>query len=83
MKRGEEILFAIYKKSIHLGNSYGKTKKEAIKVYLKQSYSIQIPNITIKEIVEENYLNNFKAIEAIEKIHYFKSKFLKKSNDKK
>ena len=50
MKKGEEILFAIYKEFIHLGNSYGKTKKEAIKVYLKQSYSIQIPNITIEEI---------------------------------
>jgi len=79
VKRGEEILFAIYKKSIHLGNSYGKTKKEAIKVYLRQSYSIQIPNITIEEILEEHSLNDFKAIETIERIHYFKSKFLKDS----
>ena len=77
MKKGEELLFAIYKEFIHLGNSYGKTKKEAIKVYLKQSYSIQIHNITIEEILEEHSLNDFKAIEAIEKIHYFKSKFLK------
>jgi hypothetical protein len=77
MKKRKKILFAIYKKSIHLGNSYGRTKDEAIKVYLKQSYSIQIPNITIEEILKIDSLNNFKAIKAISEVHYFKSKFLR------
>ncbi len=81
MKKKEEfLLYAIYKKSTHLGNSYGRTEIEAIKKYLRQSYSIQIPNISIEEILEVDNLNDFKAIKAISEVHYFKSRFLEKSD---
>lgn len=77
MKQNNKILFAIYKNHVHLGNNYGETKINAIKNYLLASYSIQFSDITIEEILELHDLNNFNAIKAIHKIHYFKSKFLK------
>ena len=79
MKKENKKLFAIYKNNIHLGNSYGETTIDAIKFYLLQSYLIQIPNITIEEILEVTNLNNYKGIEAIENIHYFRSKYIKDS----
>ena len=77
MKKNNKILFAIYHKNIHLGNSYGKTKIDAIKNYLLSSYTIQFHDITIEEILKLHNLNDFTVIKAIPKIHYFESKFLK------
>ena len=77
MKQNNKVLFAIYRNKIHLGNSYGKTKRDSIINYLFYSYRVQFQNITIEEILEIEDINYFKAIQAIEKIHYFKSKYLK------
>ncbi len=77
MRKDNKILFAIYKKSIHLGNCYGSSKKDALENYLLSSYQIQIRNITIKEILKFENLNFFSVIKAINEIHYFKSKYLK------
>jgi len=70
MKKNNQTLFAIYKNSIHKGNSYGKSQEDAIKNYLLQSYSIQVPNILIDEILLIDKINEFNAIKAIAKIHY-------------
>ena len=80
MKQNNKVLFAIYRNSIHLGNNYGKTKRDSIVNYLFSSYRIQFQDITIKEILEIEEINDFKAIQAIERIHYFKSKYLKEDN---
>jgi len=77
MRKNNKILFSIYKSDLHLGNSYGETKINAIKQHLLSSYTIQFPNITIEEVLELHCLDDFTAIKAIPKIHYFKSKYLK------
>jgi len=77
MKKDNKILFAIYNKNIHLGNTYGETKINAIKKYLLSSYTIQFSDITIEEVLELHSLDDFTAIKAIPKIHYFESKYLK------
>ena len=77
MIKDNKILFAIYNNHVHLGNSYGETKINAIKKYLLSSYTIQFSDITIEEILELHNLDDFNAIKAIPKIHYFESKYLK------
>ena len=42
MKKNNKSLVAIYKNSMHLGNSYGETSKDAIIIYLLNSYRIQL-----------------------------------------
>jgi len=66
MKNEGKILYAIFKKEIHKGNAYGNDKKDAIVSHLKKA---QFP-------ISDEIIKEYIAIEAIEKVHYFKSKNL-------
>lgn len=60
-------LYAIFKKEIHKGNAYGFDKIDAIKSHIK---NVQLP-------ISNEIINEYEAINAIEKVHFIKSEFVK------
>ena len=60
-------LFAIYKNGKHLGNQKGVNESEAIKKYLIDAQF----NTLLKD---KEFINQYKAIIAIEQVHFCKSK---------
>jgi hypothetical protein len=65
-KNAKKKLFAIFKKEIHKGNSYGIDKREAIVSYLIKA---QFP-------ISDEIIDEYFATEALKQIHYFKSKYI-------
>jgi hypothetical protein len=69
MSNKNKILFAIYKKDEHKGNERGFSEEDAIKNYVIAS--------GFKEFLKEGeFIKQYSAVIAIEKIHYFKSKYV-------
>lgn len=64
MKNKGKSLYAIFKKEIHKGNSYGIDEKDAIISHLKKA---QFP-------ITDKIIDEYVAVKAIENIHFFKSK---------
>lgn len=62
-------LFAIYKNGEHKGNQKGIDEIEAINKYVIDS---QLDHF----LKDEQFIKQYKAIIAIEKIHFYKSKFI-------
>lgn len=60
-------LFAIFKKDVHMGNSYGFDELDSLKTYLKKA---NFPNDT-------DTLNEYTVVKAIHNVHFFKSEFIK------
>ena len=65
-KNLDKKLYAIFKNEIHRGNVYGFDKLDAIKLYLR----------TARFSISNETINEYNVIEAIEKIHYFKSEYV-------
>lgn len=67
MKNKGKELFAILKKDVHMGNSYGFNQLDSLKTYLEKS---NFPNDT-------DTLNEYTVVKAIQDVHFFKSEFIK------
>lgn len=61
------ILFAVYKNGTHLGNVREVSDERAISLYLFQSGHLKI------ELKNRGIIDKYKAIVAIEDIHYLSS----------
>jgi hypothetical protein len=62
-------LFAIYKNDVHLGNQRGASENDAIKNYVVES--------KFKSFLSDSeFMNKYKALLAIETVHYYKSKYI-------
>lgn len=64
MKNQGEKLYAIYKNGEHKGNQRGKSKIDVIRQYVIDSDFQSFLN-------DIEFMQQYKAIIAIEKIHYF------------
>ncbi len=65
-KNTSKKLFAIYKNGIHTGNSYGFDELDALRVYFEKA------NLYF----DKDILKKYKAVYAIEDIHFFKSEYV-------
>jgi hypothetical protein len=62
-------LFAIYKNGNHLGNQRGACEDDAIKKYVIEA--------KFKHFLDDKeFMDKYKAVLAIESLHYFKSKHI-------
>lgn len=70
MKRRNKTLYAIYKNGEHKGNQKAISELEAIKHYVIDSQFKSFLN-------DKEFMSQYSAVIAIEKIHFLKSKYLK------
>ncbi|UQD55791.1 hypothetical protein [Flavobacterium sp. K5-23] len=67
--RNEKKLFAIYKKGEHMGNQKSIDEIEAIEIYVIDS---QFESF----LCDVKFMEQYKAVVAIENLHFFKSKYI-------
>ncbi|WPR71902.1 hypothetical protein SLW70_01885 [Flavobacterium sp. NG2] len=67
--KNKKKLFAIYKNGEYLGNQKGFDEIEAIKIYIVESHLESF-------LDDELFLKHYKAVEAIQDKHFFKSRYI-------